>query len=128
VEFATKPDLAAHVVKRQACGGKLGIRWVAADEVCGRSSRFRAVCEDAGLTYGLAVPEDFQVATKAGAFRADGAALAEGTFERRSCGPGSKGPRCHDWALVATASPAISSSSAARPATQTTWRSSTACA
>jgi SRSO17 transposase len=106
VDFATKPDLAARIVKRQASSGKLGIRWVAADEVYGRSSRFRAACEDADLTYALAVPEDFLVATKAGAFRADElAALAEPTFERRSCGPGSKGPRCYDWALAATASP-----------------------
>jgi hypothetical protein len=27
------------------------------------------------------------------------------TFERRSAGPGAKGPRYFDWALVATASP-----------------------
>jgi hypothetical protein len=105
-QFATKPDLAARIVTRQTRDGKLGIRWVAADEVYGRSSRFRAACEDADLAYALAVPEDFHVATKAGTFRADElAALAEGTFERRSCGPGSKGPRCFDWALVATASP-----------------------
>jgi SRSO17 transposase len=106
VEFATKPELAARIVKRLAAGGKLSIRWVAADEVYGRSARFRAACEDAGLIYVLTVPVDFQVATTAGAFRADElTALAEGTFERRSCGPGSKGPRYYDWALVATASP-----------------------
>jgi SRSO17 transposase len=93
VRFATKPDLAARIVKRLASGGKLTIRWVAADEVYGRSSRFRAACEDAGLIHVLTVPVDFQVATKAGAFRADElTALAEGTFERRCCGTGSKGP------------------------------------
>jgi SRSO17 transposase len=106
LEFATKPDLAARIVKRLAAGGRLPIRWVAADEVYGRSSRFRAACEDAGLIYALAVPVDFKVATKAGAFRADElTALAKGTFERRCCGEGSKGPRYYDWALVGTTSP-----------------------
>lgn len=103
VEFATKPELAARIVERLAAGGKLAIRWVAADEVYGRSARFRAACQDAGLVYVLTVPVDFTVATAAGAFRAD--ELAErARFERRSAGPGSKGPRYYDWALVATAS------------------------
>ena len=104
VEFATKPELAARIIKRLTSGGKLTIRWVAADEVYGRSTRFREACQDAGLVYVLTVPVDFQVTTKAGAFRAK--ELVElATFERRSCGPGSKGPRYYDWALVATASP-----------------------
>jgi SRSO17 transposase len=104
IEFATKPELAARIVTRLATGETLSIRWVAADEVYGRSARFRTACEDAGLTYALTVPVDFQVITAADAVRAD--KLAElASFERRSCGPGAKGPRYYDWALMATASP-----------------------
>jgi SRSO17 transposase len=103
-QFATKPELAARIVTRLVQAGKLPTGWVAADEVYGRSAAFRAACEDAKLTYVLTVPVDFSVATAAGTVRADElAALA--TFERRSAGPGSKGPRYYDWALVATASP-----------------------
>jgi hypothetical protein len=104
VQFATKPELVARIVKRLVQAEKLSIGWVAADEVYGRSATFRAACQDAKLTYVLTVPVDFPVTTAAGTLRADElAALA--TFERRSAGPGSKGPRYYDWALVATASP-----------------------
>jgi hypothetical protein len=67
-------------------------------------------------------PADFQAAAKAGAFRADAlAALAEGTFQRRrrSRGAPDPRPRDRDQALAAgRVPPAISSSSAARPATR----------
>lgn len=104
VQFATKLELAAQMVTRLVQAGKLTIGWVAADEVYGRSAAFRAACQDATLTCVLTVPVDFPVTTAAGTVRADElAALA--TFECRSAGPGSKGPRYYDWALVATAAP-----------------------
>jgi DDE superfamily endonuclease len=104
LEFATKPELAARMLKRRVAAGALRIGWVAADEVYGRSAAFRAACEEAKLTYVLTVPVDFSVATAAGTFRADELA-AVAIFERRSAGSGSKGPRYYDWALVATTSP-----------------------
>jgi SRSO17 transposase len=125
VEFATKPELAARIVERLAAGGKLAVRWVAADEVYGRSARFRAACQDAGLVYVLTVPVDFQVPTAAGVFRAD--ELAErAIFERRSAGPGSKGPATTTGRWSPPPRPATSCSSAARPATRTSWPTSTA--
>jgi DDE superfamily endonuclease len=104
VRFATKPDLAADIVTRLAAAGQLLIRWVAADEVYGRSSRFRQACQDAGLIYVVTVPVDFTVSTPAGQFRAD-QLVAQATFQQYSCGAGSKGPRYYDWALVQTLSP-----------------------
>src|SRR4029450_3320958 len=100
----TEREWTSALAERLAGGGRVPIGWVAADEVYGRSARFRAACEDAGLVCVLTVPVDFQVATPAGVFRA--AELAElAIFERRSAGPGSKGPRYYAWAMLATASP-----------------------
>jgi hypothetical protein len=125
IEFATKPELGARIVARLASGWKLTIRWVAADEVYGRSARFRAAFQDAGPVHVLTVPADFQAATDAGAFRAD--ELADlATFERRSRGPGSKGPATTNGRRWAPPPPATSCSSAARPATRTNWPTSTA--
>ncbi len=102
--FATKPKLAIGQVRRLAAAG-LPARWVAADEVYGRSGELRAACEAAGLAYVLIIPCDYQVTTAAGtAIRAD-EAVADAVFERRSCGTGTKGPRISDWALTATGRP-----------------------
>jgi len=100
----TKPQLAIDQVKRLVTTG-LPIRWVAFDEVYGRSGVLRQTCEDHRLPYVAIVPCDFQFTTgTATALRAD-EAIAGAVFERRSAGTGSKGRRYADWALVATASP-----------------------
>jgi SRSO17 transposase len=102
--FTTKPHLAIGQVRRLAAAG-LPARWVAADEVYGRSGELRAACEAAGLAYVLIIPCDYQVTTAAGTvIRAD-EAVADAVFERRSCGTGTKGPRISDWALTATGRP-----------------------
>lgn len=104
LRFASKPDLAADIIARQAAAGRLLIRWVAADEVYGRSTRLRTACEDAGLSYVVTVPVDFTVSTPAGEFRAEDLAK-QATFQQYSCGTGAKGPCYYDWALLATTSP-----------------------
>ena len=104
LQFATKPQLAIDQVRRLTAAG-LPARWVAADEVYGRSGELRRACEQAGLAYVLIIPCDYQVTTAGGiAIRADEAA-ADAIFERRSCGTGSKGPRISDWAITATGRP-----------------------
>jgi DDE superfamily endonuclease len=104
LEFATKPQLAIGQLERLA-GAGLPARWAAADEVYGRSGRFREACQKAGLAYVVIIPCDYQVTTEAGTvIRAD-EAVRDAVFERRSCGTGSKGPRFSDWAMTATGVP-----------------------
>jgi SRSO17 transposase len=105
VGFATKPELAARMLIRAAAGG-LPFDWVTADEVYGHDSKFRAVCEDLGLSYVLAVPvnEHVWVDTPAGPQqrRVDELAgeLPTGKYQRLSTGDGAKGPRRYDWARL----------------------------
>ena len=102
--FATKPELAIAQAERLV---KAGIRvlWAAADEVYGRSGEFRAALRALSLAYVVIIPCDYRVAlAKDRTVRAD-EAIAGAVFERRSCGNGTKGPRCGDWALIATADP-----------------------
>ena len=103
LEFTTKPQLAIGQLKRLAAG--LPARWMAADEVYGRSGKLRKACEHAGLAYVLIIPCDYLVTTAAGTvIRAD-EATADAVFERRSCGTGTKGPRISDWSMTATGQP-----------------------
>jgi hypothetical protein len=101
-EFATKPQLAVNQLKRLVTAG-LPIRWVAFDEVYGRSEELRRAVARAHLAYVAIVPCDYQVTLPSGrVIRADDA-VRDAVFERRSCGNGSKGPRYSDWATLATA-------------------------
>jgi SRSO17 transposase len=104
LEFATKPELAMKQLARLVAAG-LPLRWVAADEVYGRSSKLRKACRKAGLASVFIVPCNFTVTTPAGTAVMAQDAVAAAVFERRSCGNGSKGPRYSDWALIATADP-----------------------
>ena len=101
LQFATKPQLAERQLGRLLAAG-LPARWVAFDEVYGRSEELRKKAAKAGLSYVAIIPCDYQVTLPSGAaIRADQAA-ADAIFERRSCGNGSKGPRYSDWAMTAT--------------------------
>jgi SRSO17 transposase len=100
----TKPQLAEDQLERLLKAG-LPARWAAFDEVYGRSSALRGVCEAAGLAYVAVIPRDFRITLPSGAVIKAEEAAGDAVFERRSCGPGSKGPRYADWALIATASP-----------------------
>jgi SRSO17 transposase len=104
LEFATKPQLAMNQLERLLAAG-LPARWVAFDEVYGRSEQLRKKAAKAGLAYVAIIPCDYQVTLPSGtAIRAD-QAVKEAVFERRSAGNGSKGPRYGDWAMTATAVP-----------------------
>ena len=100
--FATKPQLAMNQLDRQVAAGSPA-RWVAFDEVYGRSEPLRKKAAEHGLAYVAIIPCDYQVRLPSGAaIRAD-QAVPDAVFERRSCGNGSKGPRYSDWAMTATA-------------------------
>jgi hypothetical protein len=101
LEFATKPQLAMRQLGRLAAAG-LPVKWVAFDEVYGRSEELRKKAAKAGLSYAAIIPCDYRVPLPSGAvIRAD-EAVADAVFERRSCGNGSKGPRYGDRAMTAT--------------------------
>jgi hypothetical protein len=104
LEFATKPQLAIRQLERLVAVG-LPLRWAAADEVYGRSSKLRKACKKARIASVFIVPCNFTVTTPAGNAITAEEAVADAVFERRSCGNGSKGPRYSDWSLVATADP-----------------------
>src|SRR5512144_1433676 len=100
--FATKPQLAANQLDRQVAAGSPA-RWVAFDEVYGRSEALRTKAAKAGLAYVGIIPCGYQIRLPSGAtIRAD-QAVADAVFERRSCGNGTKGPRYSDWAMTTTA-------------------------
>ena len=104
LQFATKPQLAMDQLDRLVAAG-LPARWVAFDEVYGRSEALRNKTAQAGLAYVAIIPCDYQLTLPSGTtIRAD-QAVADAVFERRSAGNGSKGPRYSDWAMTATATP-----------------------
>jgi hypothetical protein len=101
LEFATKPQLAMNQLDRLVAAG-LPVKWVAFDEVYGRSEDLRKQAAKAGLAYVAIIPCDYQVTLPSGAaVRAD-QAVTDAVFERRSAGNGSKGPRYSDWSMNAT--------------------------
>jgi SRSO17 transposase len=107
VEFATKPQLAATMIGRALDAG-IPARWVAADEVYGADPHLRADLEHRGVGYVLAIGSDRRVATATGIWRADQipAIIPTRAWRRLSCGPGAKGDRVYDWALLALTAPA----------------------
>jgi SRSO17 transposase len=101
VEFATKPALAAAMLARALDAG-VPAAWVTADEVYGADPQLRADLEARQIGYVLAIGCDRRVPTTAGRRRA--AALAANlptrAWQRLSAGPGAKGQRYYDWALI----------------------------
>ena len=106
VGFATKPELAQHMLGRAFAEG-VPRRWVTGDSVYGTSRTLRRWLEEQKQPFVLGVPsnesvwtgpiwEEGQVQTAAGI--AD--RLPQEAFRRLSAGKGSKGERLYDWALV----------------------------
>jgi SRSO17 transposase len=103
VQFATKPALAAAMIARALDAGTPA-SWVAADEVYGTDSKFRAALHARGIGYVLAVACDHAVTvpTCPGPRRAAdlAAALPAGVWGRYNAGRGAKGQRLYDWAML----------------------------
>ena len=76
--------------------------WVAGDEVYGNDPQLRQRLRERGLGHVLGVARDRRIRTHAGTRRAIDLAvtLPASMWQTRSAGPGSKGHRRYDWALV----------------------------
>ena len=106
LKFATKPQLAAEIVKELATEGRCP-PWVTGDEVYGRDAKLRQVLEDQRTGYVLKIPCSFRITLPTGQkARADHAArlVPAGAWQTASAGHGSKGERDYGWAWLATAS------------------------
>jgi SRSO17 transposase len=106
VEFATKPKLATTMIGRALDAG-VPARWVAADEVYGADPQLRGELEHREVGYVLAIGCDRRVTTGTGTWRAEhiAATVPRQAWQRLSCGPGAKGHRRYDWALIALTAP-----------------------
>ena len=76
--------------------------WVAADEVYGGNPHLRTTLEEHRLGYVMAVARTERLMLPHGpATVGELAVLAPGTaWQRLSAGPGAKGQRFYDWALI----------------------------
>ena len=106
--FATKPALAKTMITRALDAGTPAA-WVTADEVYGQDPALRAELARRGLGYVLAIPKPHLITTPAGACTAIKLAkrLPARAWQRMSAGPGAKGPRWYDWALIEATDPAV---------------------
>jgi SRSO17 transposase len=107
IEFATKPALAQTMINRALDAG-VPTRWVAADEIYGADPGLRADLETRQVGYVLAIGCDRRVPTAAGSMRPDtlAAGLPKSAWQRLSAGPGAKGQRYYNWALITLAAQA----------------------
>ncbi|WP_307517037.1 IS701 family transposase [Streptomyces sp. W4I9-2] len=101
ITFATKPELAGRMVGRFLDAGH-PVGWVAGDEVYGGNSRLRAVLEERGVSYVLAVACAAEVTTGAGRFRADtlAAKVPKRAWQKLSAGASAKGHLFYDWVVI----------------------------
>ena len=106
--FATKPALAKEMIGRALDAGTPAA-WVTADEVYGQDPQLRAELARRGLGYVLAVAKSHPVTTAIGPRPAIELArrLPARAWQRLSAGPGAKGPRWYDWALIEVTDPAV---------------------
>ncbi|MFI6928702.1 IS701 family transposase [Nonomuraea spiralis] len=107
IGFATKPQLLQTMIER-TLAASLPFGWVTADEAYGDNGPLRRHLESHQINYVLAVSRAHQITTATGKARADVMAtkVPKSGWQRLSCGPGAKGERRYDWALIATDSPA----------------------
>lgn len=106
--FATRPALAKAMITRALDAGTPAA-WVTADEVYGQDPKLRAELARRDRGYVLAMAKSHAVTTAIGARPAAGLAarLPARAWHRVSAGPGAKGPRWYDWALIEVTDPAV---------------------
>ncbi|MGW0771142.1 IS701 family transposase [Streptomyces sp. NPDC002676] len=104
--FATKPELARTMIERFLTAGHR-VGWVTGDEVYGGNPKLRTALEERGIGYVLAVACSAEMTTGAGTFRVDALAakIPERAWQKLSAGPGAKGHRFYDWAVIDLAEP-----------------------
>jgi SRSO17 transposase len=110
-EFATKPALARAMIDRAVAAGTPAA-WAAGDEVYGADPALRKALASHALGFVLAVAKSHRFTTGIGPRRAIDLAvrLPSSAWQRISAGPGAKGPRRYDWALIEVTDPALTSS------------------
>lgn len=105
VKFATKPQLARIMLERVKAA-KVPLAWVTADTVYGNDRRLREWLEENEQAYVLAVActERVWIDDSTGSVQVPVeqliADLPAETWQRLSCGVGSKGPREFDWTWI----------------------------
>ena len=110
VPFLTKPEIAREMIARALDAG-VPRAWVLGDEVYGADRRPRAMLEERGRPYVLAIRGDdrLDAELEGGIGRDTPAVLARAlpprAWRRLSAGAGTKGERLHDWARVRLARP-----------------------
>jgi SRSO17 transposase len=101
VTFATKPALGRRMLERAVAAG-VPFRWVTGDTVYGSDRNLRLWLEAQGYWFVLGVKENEPlwqgfVQVRAKALLAQ---VPPEAWQCLSCGPGAKGERVYDWALV----------------------------
>jgi hypothetical protein len=93
------------------------------DEVYGADPALRKALAGHGLGFVLAVAKSHRFVTGIGARRAIDLAvrLPASAWQRISAGPGAKGPRWYDWALIEVTDPALTSGTGTVPAEGLNW-------
>jgi SRSO17 transposase len=105
VPFLTKPEIARGMIARALDAG-VPCDWVLGDEVYGADRRLRAMLEERGRPYVLAIRgnDRLDAELEGGAGRDTPAALTRAlppqAWRRLSAGAGTKGARLYDWARV----------------------------
>jgi SRSO17 transposase len=101
-DFATKPQLARHMLQRAFEAG-VPAAWVTGDEVYGSDGQLRRWLEQAGRPYVLAVRSNQSawVGLQQVRVGALAASLPKRAWHKITIAPGSKGPRRYAWAWVA---------------------------
>jgi hypothetical protein len=99
--FASKPQIALKQLRRIRALG-VEISYGSGDEVYGRYAKLREDHEGNGEAYAYFVPRDHVVTTLGGERRRvdELLELEEAKFEARSAGPGVKGERYYEWAMI----------------------------
>jgi SRSO17 transposase len=104
--FATKPQLAKHMLARAFAAG-IPTQWVTGDSVYGDDRRLRMWLEARPQAYVLAVSgkEYVWVGWQQRQVKTLLATLSEESWTRLSAGDGAKGPRWYDWRWLPLAEP-----------------------
>jgi SRSO17 transposase len=104
--FATKPQLARHMLARAFAAG-VPAAWVTGDSVYGDDRRLRMWLESCPQAYVLAVSgkEYVWLDWRQRQIKTILASLPEGGWTRLSAGDGAKGPRWYDWRWLPLADP-----------------------
>jgi SRSO17 transposase len=107
VTFATRPEQVIEMIEATREAG-VPFAWFTADEEFGQNPGLCDYLEAHRIPYVMAVPKTTQFIDAAGkTLRIDALTqrLGPNSWQRRSCGIGSKGFRVYDWVLIDSADP-----------------------